>query len=165
MYTYAPDFKKKKEKGLCALFVALGVLLYMLPNIIPDLPFPGVVQVMAVACFVVMIMIFSLCVSKHYIYALEENENGELDFIITEYYGRRRMVVCRVSHSAVQSATRVTQENRKDFHPKRIGCPVYHYTGVLFDEERCFLKLEEAGECFFVEICANHDLISHLINH
>ncbi len=165
MYTYAPKFKKMKEKGICILAVVVGILLYLMPMLIPDFPLPGVVQLLAVGCFVVMIMVFSLCVSKHYAYDLEENERGGLDFIITEYYGRRRMVVCRVSHTAVQSATRATRENRKDFHHKRTGCPLYHYTGVLFDEERYFLKLEEGDECFFVEICANNDLISRLIAH
>ncbi len=165
MYCYAPTFKKKKEKLICLLSVVAGLFLYLLPSFVPTLPMPGIFQILGIGCFVVMILVFSLCIAKHYTYSLEEGEDGRLDFIITERYGRRITVVCRVSHAAVQSATPVTEENRKDFSQKRTGCPVYRYTGVLFGEERYFLKLEEADESFYVEICANHDLISYLINH
>ena len=165
MYEYAPVFAKKKEKLLTYGFLILGMAIYLMGALIPGLPMPGLFQVVGVFCLVVMIMLFSLCLSKRYVYSIGENERGGTDFTITEYYGRRITVVCRVSVDSVKAAIPVNGETRKSFSSQKAGNRGYNYTGVLFDEKRWFLKIEESGEAFLVQICANDDLIRLLTSH
>lgn len=165
MYEYAPVFEKKKEKQLTYGLMAAGLALYLAGAFIPSLPSPGLFQLLGIFCLVGMILLFSLCISKRYVYSIDETESGGVDFIITEYYGRRITVVCRVSVGSVMAAIPVNEETRKNFASHKAGNRVYNYTGVLFGEERWYLKIEENEERFLVQICANDDLIRLLTSH
>lgn len=165
MYEYAPVFAKKKEKQMTYGFMALGLILYLIGAFVPGLPMPGLFQLLGVFCLVVMILLFSLCISKRYVYAVGEGDSGGVDFTITEYYGRRMMVVCRVSVESVKAAIPFNEETKRNFSSHKAGNRVFNYTGVLFDEERWYLKIEENEERFLVQICANDDLIRLLTGH
>ncbi len=167
MYEYAPRFQKKKEKVLCWFFALIGCLLVLLPSFLGELlPFPAAVQALGVGCIAVMILIFSLVVSKHYIYSITEaDEDGNVDLLITECAGPRRTVVCRVSVTSVLEVIPVTEETRKTYASRASGMQQYNYTGVLFGEDQRYLKIEEGGESFLVRICATDDLLSHLNRH
>lgn len=165
MYEYAPMFEKKKEKLLTVGFLLLGLALYFTGTLIPGLPMPGLFQVLGVFALTVMILLFSLCLSRRYVYRIEEKRDGGVDFIITEYYGRRITVVCRVAVESVMTAIPVNTETRKSVASPKAKNRVYNYTGVLFGEDRRYLRIEEAGECFFVQICATDDLIRLLTDH
>ncbi len=165
MYEYAPRFQKKKEKTICLLLVILGCLLFLSPAALGNVPYPALWQSLGVGCLAAMIMIFSLCVAKHYIYTIETDEEGNSDFLITECTGKRRMVVCRVSCSSILEVIPVTEESRKQISERKSGMRLYHYTGVLFDERRVYLKIEESEELFLVQICATDDLILALGAH
>ncbi len=165
MYEYAPMFAKKKEKLLALGFMVLGFAIFMIGSSVPGIPVPGLFQLLGVFCLVVMVMVLSLCISKRYVYSIEETDSGGTDFIITEYYGKRMMVVCRVSVGSVMAAIPANAETRKNFASHKADNRVYNYTGVLFGEERWYLKIEESGERFLVQICANDDLIRRLTSH
>ena len=165
MYEYAPVFAKKKEKLLTFGLLAVGLLVCASSYVLGafDVAYYAIPQLLGIGCIVAMILLFSLVLSRRYVYSVEESESGGMDFVITEYYGRRRTVVCRVSVTSVRMAIPYIsggKTNAKDFDGR-----FYRYTGVLFDEERYNLHIEEAGERFVVQICANKDLISILTNH
>ncbi len=164
MYEYAPKFAKKKEKLLTALVLVIGLLIYFV-SFIPGVPYGALFQIAGVCGIAAMILLFSMVVARNYVYAIEEDEDGSLDFIITELYGRRRMVVCRVSLTSVSMALPRTEETRAQLSSEKSGKRIYNYTGVLFDEERYYLRITEGGETFLVQICANKDLIIALTNH
>ena len=163
MYEYAPKFAKKKERGLSALALAVGLLIYF-ASYIPNIPYGVLLQIAGIGCMTVMVLLFSLVVARNYVYTVEQTDGGA-DFIVTECYGKRRTVVCRVALSSVQMAIPRTRESRAAFSAERRGKHFYNYTGVLFDEERVFLRIKEGSETVFLEICANKDLISVLTNH
>ena len=162
MYEYAPVFPKKKEKLLTFGLLALGLLIcassYILGGLGVD--YYAYPQLIGLACIVAMILLFSLVLARRYVYTIEETASGDADFIITEFYGRRRTVVCRVSVSSVRMAIPYVAGRKRTSKDR-----FYRYTGVLFDEERYDLHIEEAGESFVVQICANKDLISLLTDH
>ena len=163
-YEYAPRFQKKKEKLLCYGLLGLAAALIAL-SYVPGVPYPGYVQLLGMGAIVAMIMIFSMCVAHHYAYRIVECENGELDFVVTEYYGKRVTVVCRVAVASVVSATPWNKETRKRFFEQKKGVPSYVYSGVLFDEAQYVLDVDEGGTRFFVRICADETLIRLLVNH
>ena len=164
MYAYRPQFEKKKEKLLSLSLALVGVVLYGSSQI-PGAPFPGLIQMLGIAFLAVAILLISMCIMRRYDYVLEVDENGKTDFIITEYYGRRTMVVCRVRLSDVCSVlpiTKDTEEQRKAL--KKEGTH-YSYTGVLFDEKRYLVEMNAHGEHVFVTICADERLVELLSCH
>ena len=164
MYAYRPQFEKKKEKLLSLSLAFVGVVLYGSSQI-PGAPFPGLIQILGIAFLAVAILIISMCIMRRYDYVLEADENGKTDFIITEYYGRRTMVVCRVRLSDVCSVlpiTKDTEEQRKAL--KKEGTH-YSYTGVLFEEKRYLVEMNAHGEHVFVTICADERLVELLSSH
>ena len=164
MYAYRPQFEKKKEKLLSLSLALVGVVLYGSSQI-PGAPFPGLIQILGIAFLAVAILLISMCIMRRYDYVLEADENGKTDFIITEYYGRRTMVVCRVRLSDVCSVlpiTKDTEEQRKAL--KKEGTH-YSYTGVLFDEKRYLVEMNAHGEHVFVTICADERLVEFLSCH
>ena len=163
-YEYAPRFQKKKEKLLSYALIGLAAALIAV-SYVPGVPYPGYIQLLGMGAIVAMIMIYSMCVAHHYSYRIEECEGAAPDFVITEYYGRRVSVVCRVSVASVMSATPWNGETKKRFDGQKKGTPSYTYTGVLFDEAQYVLDIEEGQTRFFVRICADDTLIRLLINH
>ena len=163
MYAYRPNFQKKKEKLLCLFLALLGAVLYGSSQI-PNAPFPGLIQILGVACFAAAILLVSMCLMRRYDYVVEENENGTPDFIITEYYGRRSMAVCRVSLSDVCSVLPLTKETAEEHTALKKQGKHYSYTSVLFDEKRYLVEMNTHGEHIFVCICADETLLKLLTN-
>jgi membrane protein implicated in regulation of membrane protease activity len=102
VYEYAPLFEKKKEKILSGALICLAAALYIGAQI-PSAPLPWLFQILAVACLSVVILLTSLCLLRRYVYRIEQKDDGELDFIIDEYTGRRKTTVCRISAASVVS--------------------------------------------------------------
>ena len=163
MYAYRPQFEKKKEKLLCLALAILGVVLYGSSQI-PNAPFPGVIQILGVGCFAAAVLVVSMCLMRRYDYVLEENEKGSVDFIITEYYSRRKTVVCRVSLSDIRSVLPLTKENEEQHKALKKQGTHYSYTGVLFDEKRYLVEMNPHGGHIFVGICADETLLKLLTN-
>ena len=162
MYAYRPQFEKKKEKLLCLFFGILGVVLYASSQI-PNAPFPGLIQILGVGCFAAAVLVASMCLMRRYDCVLEENEKGTIDFIVTEYYGRRQMAVCRVALNDVASVVPYTAELKNNILKEKHK--LYSYTGVLFDEHRFILEMNAHGEHFYVIICADEALVKLLTHH
>ena len=159
MYKYSPRFEKKKEKLLAWFLTALGIILYITARI-PGAPFPAFIQTAAVGCLAGMILLVSMCVMRSFDYTLEQNENGQTDFTVTEYYGRRTTVVCRVALHDVESVTPYDPNWKKGISNEKIT--VYSYTGLLFDEKRYLIEINAHDEHFFVIICADVTLLKLL---
>ena len=157
IYEYAPAFPKRKERLLCIASLLLGGALFG-GSMFPGLSMPWILQLCAFACFVVFIMLVSLCIMRSYVYTVEERADGTPDFIITEYYGRRRTVVCRVSLSSVRSVMPYTKERAAAHGKRRESVKKFVYTAILFDEARYLVEIEEE-ERFLVCICANDGLL------
>jgi hypothetical protein len=164
MYSYSPIFNKKKEKLITLFMGIFGAVAFGVSSL-PFVIFPILFQLLSIVGFGGMIMVGTLCLMRRYTYEITENDGGTLDFIITEYYGRRVTVVCRVALSSVQSVLPLRADTKEQFEALKKGRTVYTYTGVLFDEEQYLVGMEAHGERFFVRICADATLAQALINH
>ncbi len=161
IYEYSPVLPKKKEKLLCWLFLLLGASLFV-GSMLPGLSFRWILQLFSFAFFVAFVMLFSLCIMRSYVYTVEEGREGSLDFVITEYYGRRRTVVCRVALHSVRSVVAYGKSNPKIASQKTASQKKFVYTAVLFDTPRYLVEFEEAEERFCVCICADDKLLQFL---
>ena len=155
MYVYSPKFEKKKEKLLSLFLAVLGVALYFASQV-PGAPVPGVIQILGVGCLAGAILLISMCVLRSYSYEVVEDEEGKHDFVITEYYSRRKTVVCRMALTDVVSVVPLDPNWKKGKET------LYTYTGVLFDEKRYLVEMNTHGEHFFVIICADEALLDLL---
>jgi hypothetical protein len=164
MYAYRPTFKKKKEKLLAWFLTALGIILYITARI-PGAPVPGILQILGVFCLAGMILLVSMCIMRRYEYVLEQNDDETVDFIITEYYGRRTTVVCRVSLAEVCSVLPLTKETEEQYKALKKQGTHYSYTGLLFDEKRYLVEMQAHGEHIFIRICADETLRGLLEKH
>lgn len=161
MYEYHPQFKKKKEKLLACFLAALGVVLYFSARI-PGVLIPGVIQILAVCSFAGSILVISMCVLRSYSYQLTEGEDGRIDFLITEFYSRRKTVVCRVGLDEVISVAEIDTSKQGKAKSEKEKEKVYTYTGVLFDEKRYRVEICTQNERIFVIICADQTLLDIL---
>ena len=161
MYAYRPKFEKKKEKLIAYFLITLGFALYITSRF-PKLPLPGGWQILSVFCFAAAILLISMCLLRRYDYVLKQTENGKVDFIITEYYGRRTTVVCRVSLSDISSVLPLTNETKEQYKALKKQGTHYSYTGLLFDEPRYLVEMQAHGEHVFVRICADETLLKLL---
>ena len=155
MYAYHPKFQKKKEKLFSLAMAVLGVVLYASSQI-PNAPLPGIIQILGVCALAGSILLISMCILRSYSYELVRGEGEEVDFVITEYYSRRKTVVCRVGLDDVISVVPYDPNWKKEKNT------VYSYTGVLFDEKRYLLEMQAHGEHFYVIICADETLLKLL---
>ena len=158
IYEYAPALPKKKEKLLCTFFLLLGCALF-LGSMLPGLTMPWILQLLSFGFFVAFVMIFSLCIMRSYVYTVEEGRGASPDFIITEHYGRRRTVVCRVSVDSVRSIAKDTRDTRKNGDRTERKLKRFVYTGTLFDVPRYLVRIDEAGEALLLCICADEALL------
>ncbi len=164
MYSYSPSFHKKKEKLITLFMGIFGAVTYGV-SILPFIVFPILFQIVAFISFTGMIMVGALCLMRRYTYEIRENGERTLDFVITEYYGRRVTVVCRVGLDSVETIFCLTKESKPQFLQMKKERAFYNYTGVLFDEERYCVELSAHGERFFVLICADETLVRLLNEH
>lgn len=159
MYVYHPQFKKKKEKLLAWFLVALGIVLYITSQY-PGAPIPGVLQILGVCSLAGSILLVSMYILRSYSYELVEGEEeGKTDFVITEYYSRRKTVVCRVGLEDIVSVVPLDPNWKKGKET------LYTYTGVLYDEKRYLAQMQAHGEHFFVIICADETLLNLLVKY
>ena len=157
MYAYHPQFKKKKEKLLAWFLVALGVVLYITSQY-PAAPIPGVLQIVGIGSLAGSILLVSMCILRSYSYEIVERaEEGTRDFVITEHYSRRKIVVCRVCLGDIVSIKELDPKWKKEKESA-----LYTYTGVLYDEKRYLVEMQAHDEHFFVIICADETLLKLL---
>ncbi len=163
MYQYEPKSKKVREKTILLILLLIAVAAFASANI-PGILFPSLLQLFAVFALVGVVMIVSRCLLRRFVYQVGPREDAPegtpYDLVITEIYGNRREVVCRIALTDIREITRITRENRKEISAITKRKRVYHYTEELFPEDYRMLTVEMEEEVFYIKIAANEDLIA-----
>lgn len=165
MYEYAPKSKKTKEKVVLGLTLVLAAACFGVSQI-EQIPYPAIYQLLMIFSLVGTVMITARCLMRNYIYRVEPRENGgegDLpDFTITEYYGNRVTVVCRISVGDIRGITPVTKKNRDAISAMQKKKRAYYYTGELQSANAYVLTVEQDEDEFFLRICADEGLLQAL---
>jgi len=108
----------------------------------------------------VALMIGIRYLAKNYTYTVEPSDDGSglLDLVVTEQYGRRLSVVCRVRVSSVEKITSITRENQKEIAATVKGKRVFTYTGEISPRGLCLLYVCIEDEEFYLKIDADERL-------
>ena len=163
-YEYDPKPAKKREKLAVGAMLIVSAALFGISQI-PNLPFPSLVHLLMIFVLVGMVMLITRCLMRHFVYAVVPSERGALgerDFVITEYYGRRITVVCRIATSEIVEITRLTRENREQIKKTLQGRRVYTYTAQIWGEDFYLLTVADGEECFSIRILADEMLLNAL---
>ncbi len=164
MYQYQPNHRRSMEKLLTIALFFIGILFFLAVPLFPSLPYPVLYQGLGLISLTGGIMVISLCLMRNYTYSLEySDQNGSemLDFVVTEQYGRRITVVCRVAASAIKMSAPVRPDTKARLRKLCKHHPTYTYTGLLFlTDDQYLLRIQTDETTFFVRICADKGLIS-----
>lgn len=166
MYSYTPKLKKQREKLLSGALFALGIAVF-LPTLYPKTPLPALFQLVSLLLLTASLSIFIRYLMRDYTYAVEKSEK-ETDFpdlVITERYGKRLTVVCRVSVDEIETATPINAQNRKTLKETLKGKRLFTYVAEMQPRNLFLLKVRMDDEIFYLKVVADRELISILTNH
>ena len=160
MYEYIPKLNKSREKIWLGVCMIVGALAYGVGNL---LPYPALYQLLSVAAFVVAVLISVRYLLRDYIYRITPKSDGEgADLTVVEVMGKRRSVVCRVSVSDIQSVTSLTERRRQKMSNSCEKIAVYRYVSEFQPQNAWLLEVLDDEKTYFLEICADSELISLL---
>lgn len=166
IYEYAPVNKKKREKVTLLLCLGLSVTAFALAQV-PRMLFPVLLKLLGIAMLFASVMLLTRYLMRRYIYCVEEREGSQdgapYDFVITEYYGNHKSVVCRISVDEILGAKHINRQTEKDFSSKRRGKRVYSYIDLLAPENGYILDVCHDDEQFFVRVLADKPLLALLL--
>ena len=91
--------------------------------------------------------------ARVYTYSLEQHENGQIDFVVTEQNGRRCTTVCRV---ALDTVTAITEQIGG--HPRPRGI-TYHYLNAPRPSSACILTCADPNGDRHIRITPDTDLL------
>lgn len=160
MIVYAPKSKKIREKILLSVSLVFAAALFG-AGCVPAIPLPAVWQFFCVCFLTVAIVVVGRYLMRDYVYRIEpsENEPTETDFVITERYGRRSTVVCRIALSEIRRAERATKETLQAFSAEKKNGRVYHYTAEMKPRDLCLLTVENGDGICRMRISADDALL------
>lgn len=167
IYEYAPNSKKRREIITLVLCLCLSVASFALTELFHAF-FSVLLQLLGIAMLFAALLVFTRCLMRRYVYHVERREDAApdapYDFVITEFYGSHRSVVCRIAVDEILGATRITRQTEKEFSSRRRGKRVYTYTDLLVPENGYVLEVCHEDEQFFVRILADERLLELLLS-
>lgn len=164
MYEYAPLLQKGRVRAIAILLLLLGFALFGFSQI-NGLPFPIIYQFLGLLSLAGFIVLVARYLMRRYVYCVaprEDGMDGELEFTVTEYYGRRICVVCRISVSAVEEILPVDAKNKKRLNELQRGRLFYDYTADIFASNRYLLVVVDGDHRFCARILADDMLLNLL---
>lgn len=150
MYELFP--KKTNNKAALAVFLLFaGAFALMLTTVaFPSIPFPWVIQLLAVILLVPAILLVPRYLIRSYIYRIISTESGA-DLTVTETSGKKRTVVCRVALSKIAEVRTVSSLSEVRGQKKRI----FDYRPDLMPDKSILILSTEGDEEAY--ICLAYD--------
>lgn len=165
MYEYDPESSKKKEKLILLGILSMAAVLLGFAYV-PQIPYSLLFQAVSFSLLVGACFFISRFLSRDYVYQIlpgeDENAGASPDLVITEYYGKRRSTVCRVSIDDIEQIEPLGENDRKKSSPKLPKSNLYDYTASLSLKNAYLLTVRDGDRIFYVKILADLYLLSLL---
>lgn len=167
LYEYIPHKNPKQAVGLMIISISAAVGCFAFPAIFPDMPLRWLFQMSGALFLVAAVFGYTRHIAKTFIYRVIEDDEGGLDFTVTEVTGggRSRVTVCRFSLDSIEEAhsldaselekkralnARARKERRKRFN----FCP------DVSTERVAYLFVNDS-EPVFVQVAVDDKLFSY----
>lgn len=171
IYEYIPPKNTSRITALIIILASAGAGLFLIPSLIPQLPFGWVSQLLGIVAITGVIFLISRCIAKTFVYAIIENGGEGLDFTVTELGngGKKQTTVCRISLSSVTEAYMLYPEREGEAEKiksltaraKRDQRKIFNYCHDIKQSPLCLLFLRECGEPLLIKISPDATLFSY----
>lgn len=168
MYEYIPRPEKRRAPGLILLFLLGGLVLMFLPSAL-SVPFQSVFQFFGLCLFTAAIFLVTRYMSKSFLYRVFPDDDGQMDFSVTELRGKSRCTVCRIGLADIEEARMVDarQKDQLDAVKQKIKAEKrkqYDYCADLNPTISCFLFVKEQnGDPLVIRIMPDETLF-HILS-
>lgn len=161
MYSFQSQSKKRREKRLF-LVCLTPALLFLVLSLLQQTPAPMLCRLLSVTAATGAAFIASRYLLRRYRYSVAPcgDNDASLDLTVTEYFGRRTRVVCRVALSDIRNVTR--QKSKKGDHDEPIET-VFSYVDEIDSLLFCFLTVHDKDSLCLIQILADdrlYDILS-----
>ena len=161
LHEYIPQKDPKRAGGLLIVLIAAAVGFFAFPMLYPDMPLRWVFQFSGLLCLVAIIFISTRYISRAVVYRLIENDEGGVDFTVTEVTngGKSAITVCRFSLDNIQSAQLFFSDKKEDAERKKafsgrareLKVKTFSYFGDVMPSVECWVICKENGETLLVK--------------
>ena len=149
MYEFRPQRTNNRAQNLIILLFVGAAALFGLTFLLREFPFLWAIQLFAMLLVVAAIFLVTRYLMKAYEYAVIPSEGGA-DLTVTEVSagGKRRITVCRISLSGIESVTVVEGSDERIRARRRAG-KIYDYRPDVSPDRSLMAVAKEGGE----ELC------------
>ena len=165
-------FEFKPPKNIKKLQLVLGILLLgsiavLLLTYILTFPAEWTVQLIGLGMLCLGVFVFTRYIIKDFVYESVVDENGGIDFTVTEETYKKSIVVCRISTANIEKVLVAEQGDKvKELEIKqRIKDGKYkkfNYCADLFDEKYILVLAKECGQPVALKLSYHPSLLSFL---
>jgi hypothetical protein len=163
MYEYSPKDKKTREKSIFWISLVMGSFCFTVSGM-EGIALPFLYQLFAVLFFAGSVVVAVRYLMRSYRYCLEQTDGG-IDFTVTEQYGKRIAVVCRISLEEILEIRRASEMDRSE--TKRwIGKKfLYPYVASIRPKDSAYLLVQSNETQYLIKLCADQGLIDRIKRH
>lgn len=172
MYEYTPPSSPKKVTGTVLLLCAGAALLFFIPAVFPQLPFPWSFQLAGFGLLCAVVYVISRYAAKSFVYRVVPRESSEgyvegYDLLVTEVTPRSAVTVCRISIENITEIIDLSSEGSAAARKRAVseGRKRFNYISDLTAPIRCMILTTECGEKLAVSISADSHLLAILGEH
>ena len=157
MYQYIPPKRNQKAQKIIGILFLGGILLLFLPSLL-QIPFRSFFQVCGVGCLTGSVFLVTRYVTKSFLYRVEANDDGSLDFTVTEIQNNKRQItVCRIALSDIRDIVTVKQADRAAVNAvkeriRKEQRRSFYYCPELAPSEACYLFVSEPSSGLLVVV-------------
>lgn len=153
MYEYAPRSKKRREIRLFLVSLTPALLFFVL-SLLPQTPAPLLCRSLGLCEATVAAWIAARYLLRRYIYRVAPCDSGgaSLDLTVTEIFGKRQRVVCRISLEDIEEISR--DNGRKERGNERF----FQYTDEISSPNFCILTVRDENTTRRIKMTADETL-------
>jgi len=167
MYEYIASSEKRRAPRLILLFFLGGMALMLLPSVL-SVPFQWAFQLVGLCLFTAAVYLVTRYMTKSFLYRVFPDDDGRMDFSVTELRGKTRCMVCRIGLADIREAVMVDArskeemaEVKKRIKAEKLRC--YDYCSDLSPTLSCYLFVrEQSGEPLVIRIMPDEKLFKLL---
>ena len=167
-------YEFKPQKNIKRLQLVLGILLLgsiamLLLTKIFVFPAEWIVQLIGLGMLTVGVFIYARYIKRDFVYASVIDEDGGVDFTVTEVTNKKKIVVCRIARANIQQAFTVEKEDKeKSARVKQLirdgKYKSFNYCADLFEEKYICILANECGQPVAIKLSYHPSLESFLKN-
>ena len=159
MYEFRPSRTNNKAQKLIVLFFVGAAALFLLSVPLEGLPFLWVIQLFAILLLVAAVFLVTRYMTKAFEYSISEG-----DLTVTEISGggRRRIAVCRVSLSGIESARVIEGKDEGLRAIRRARKRIFDYRPDISPHKSILAVAREGGEEFLILFAYDEEFLSIL---